>query len=107
MIEYKGYRAKLEFDDDAEIFHGEVIDTRDVITFQGKSVTEIKKEFKLSINDYLEFCESRGEEPDKPFSGKFVVRLSPDLHKKIHQRSCTENKSLNKWVSEVLESSLH
>lgn len=107
MIEYKGYRAKVEFDDDAEIFHGEVVDTKDVITFQGKSVREIKKEFKDSVDDYLDFCEARGEEPDKPFSGKFVVRLSPDLHKKIHQESCIANQSLNKWVSQALESSLH
>jgi predicted HicB family RNase H-like nuclease len=105
-MEYKGYRAKVEFDDQFEVFHGEVIDTRDVITFQGGSVRDLKKEFKLSIDDYLEFCESRGEAPDKPFSGKFVLRLKPDLHKRVYQKSKVENKSLNNWVSEVLESAV-
>lgn len=68
-MEYKGYVGKVEFDDDAEIFHGEVLDTRDVITFQGKSVGELRQAFRDSIDDYLAFCEQRGESPDKPFSG--------------------------------------
>ncbi len=106
MIEYKGYTARVEFDDEAEIFHGEVIDTKDVITFQGRSVKDLKKEFKNSVDDYLEFCEIRSEEPDKPYSGKFVVRLSSELHKKVHRKSKVENKSLNTWVSEVLESAV-
>ena len=55
-MEYKGYVGKVEFDDDAEIFHGEVLDTRDVITFQGKSVGELRQAFRDSIDDYLAFC---------------------------------------------------
>lgn len=104
MMEYKGYRARVEFDDDAEIFHGEVVDTKDVITFQGASVEELKEEFHESIEDYLEFCSSRNEEPEKPFSGKFMLRLNPELHKKVYQKSRVANKSLNNWISEVLES---
>jgi predicted HicB family RNase H-like nuclease len=56
MLEYKGYTGHVEFDDDAGIFHGEVLDTRDVITFQGKNVKELRKAFRDSIDDYLEFC---------------------------------------------------
>ena len=56
VMEYKGYVGKVEFDDDAEIFHGEVLDTRDVITFQGKSVGELRQAFRDSIDDYLAFC---------------------------------------------------
>ena len=70
MMEYKGYIGVVEFDDEAGIFHGEVVNTRDVITFQGMSVAEIKKAFRESVDDYLEFCKKRGEESDKPFSGK-------------------------------------
>ena len=60
MLDYKGYNGKVEFDEEAGIFHGEVVDLRDVITFQGKSVDELEKAFQDSINDYLEFCEERG-----------------------------------------------
>ena len=80
MIKYKGYVGRVEFDDEVGIFHGEVVDTRDVITFQGKSVEEIQLAFKASVDNYLDFCGKRNEKPDKPFSGKFVLRLSPELH---------------------------
>lgn len=83
-MEYKGYIGHVEFDDDAEIFHGEVINTRDVITFQGKTVEEIKQAFRDSVEDYLEYCAKLGQQPEKPFTGKFMLRIPPDLHRKIY-----------------------
>lgn len=103
MMEYKGYIGKVEYDDEAGIFHGEVINLRDVITFQGDSVEELRHAFRDSVDDYLEFCEERGEEPDKPFSGKFIVRIAPELHRKIYTQAKISDKSINSWVSEVLE----
>ena len=102
MMEYKGYVGKVEFDDDAGIFHGEVLDTRDVITFQGRSVAELKKAFQESIDDYLAFCEQRGEEPNKPFSGQFVTRIPPELHRQVNLAASKSGKSLNAWVVEQL-----
>lgn len=69
MMEHKGYIGKVEFDDEAKIFHGEIINTRDVITFQGESVAELTRAFRESIDDYLAFYKQRGETPDKHFSG--------------------------------------
>ncbi len=103
MMKHKGYTGRVEFDSDAGIFHGEVMDTRDVITFQGKTVDEIQKAFKNSVDEYLDFCRERGEQPDKPFSGKFILRLSPELHHKLHIRAIDSGKSLNAWVSDTLE----
>jgi predicted HicB family RNase H-like nuclease len=103
MMEYKGYLGKVEFDDEAGIFHGDVINTRDVITFQGKSVAELKKAFRDSIDDYLAFCAKRGEEPDKPFSGQFVARVSPELHRRASEAASVAGKSLNAWVVEQLQ----
>jgi predicted HicB family RNase H-like nuclease len=103
MMEYKAYIGKVEFDSEAGIFHGEVINVRDVITFEGSSVEELNQAFKDSVDDYLGFCAARGEEPEKPFSGKFVIRLSPELHRKAFIKARLSNKSLNGWVSEVVE----
>ncbi len=64
MMEYKGYLGKVEFDDEASLFHGEVVNTRDVITFQGKSVAELRKVFRVSVDDYLAFCAGRGEQAE-------------------------------------------
>jgi len=69
MIQFKGYMGKVEFGDEADIFHGEVIGLRDVITFQGRSVDEVKGAFRESVDDYLAFCAKRGEEPEKPLRG--------------------------------------
>lgn len=103
MLEYKGYTAHVELDTEAEVFHGKVLDTRDVITFQGRSVDEVQQAFRDSIDDYLEFCAQRGEEPDKPFSGRLMVRLSPQLHRQLYARAKQEGKSLNQLISEKLE----
>ena len=103
MMEYKGYIGKVEFDDDAEIFHGEIINTRDVITFQGKSVAELTRAFRESIDDYLAFCKQRGEAPDKPFSGQFVTRIPPELHRQVHVAAVLTGKSLNAFVTEQLQ----
>jgi len=103
MMKYKGYTGRVEYDDEAKIFHGEVIDTKDVITFQGTSVNEIETAFRDSIDDYLEFCQTRGEKPEKPFSGKFVLRVPPELHNKLYIQAQKSGKSLNTWVVDVLK----
>jgi predicted HicB family RNase H-like nuclease len=102
-MEYKGYVGKVVFDEDAGVLHGEVLNTRDVITFQGRSVRELQKAFRESIDDYLQFCAERSEDPEKPFSGKFSVRLSPELHRRAYTRARQMNKSLNAWISEMVE----
>jgi len=107
MLEHKGYVGQVEYDDEAEIFHGEIINTRDVITFQGKSVDELQTAFVDSIEDYLEYCIERGEEPEKPFSGKFVLRTSPDLHRELFLAAKKAGKSLNAWLNEQLERAAH
>jgi predicted HicB family RNase H-like nuclease len=106
MMEYKGYIGKVEFDDEAGIFHGEVINTRDVITFQGESVAELKKAFHESVDDYLAFCRERGEAPDKPFSGQFVTRIPPDLHRQVSLAASISGKSLNAWVGDQLKAAV-
>jgi len=106
MMEYKGYVGKVEFDDEAGIFHGEVLDTQDVITFQGQTVAELKTAFQESIDDYLAFCKERGEEPNKPFSGQFVTRIPPELHRQVNLAASISGKSLNAWVAEQLQAAV-
>ena len=105
ILEHKRYKGHVEFDDEAGLFHGEVLGTRDVITFVGTSVQELGKAFRESIDDYLEFCAERGEEANKPFSGRLMVRLAPRLHRELWVEAKRENKSLNQFIGERLESS--
>lgn len=103
MMTYKGYTGVVQYDDEAKIFHGEVIDTRTVLTFQGTTVDEIETAFRDSVDDYLDWCKERNKEPEKPFSGKFVIRLSPDLHRRLNIKAKTDNKSLNSFIVQTLE----
>ena len=102
MMDYKGYVGMVEFDDEADIFHGEVVNLRDVITFQGRSVDELRRAFEESVDDYLAWCAERGKQPDKPFSGKFVVRLDPQTHRSISVAAQKAGMSLNAWVKQNL-----
>ena len=102
MMEYKGYIGIVNYDSDAKIFHGDVINTKDVITFPGTSVKEIEKAFKGSIDDYIKWCNEEGVNPEKPYSGKFNLRISPELHREIAVASTKMNLSLNKFVEKAL-----
>jgi predicted HicB family RNase H-like nuclease len=99
---YKGYESIVEYDDEAKVFAGEVINTRDVITFQGKSVQELERAFRESVDDYLEFCKSRNEEPEKPFSGNLMVRMPPALHRRIALEARRKGKSVNRYIIDRL-----
>jgi predicted HicB family RNase H-like nuclease len=103
MMEHKGYRAKVTFDDEVELFHGEVIDTLDVITFQGVSVEELRDAFRGSVDEYLKVCAEMGRSPDKPFSGRIPLRVAPNVHRAATAAAKAEGKSLNAWISETVE----
>ncbi|MBL0176381.1 MAG: type II toxin-antitoxin system HicB family antitoxin [Ignavibacteria bacterium] len=102
MLEYKGYKGKVEYIEDANILHGEVVGTRDVITFQASNVRELQRAFHDSVDDYLAFCEERGETPDKPYSGKFVVRVPEAVHRTLAEYASTEGQSINTVILEAV-----
>ena len=102
MMEYKGYLGEVEFDEDAQLLHGRVIGIRDVITFQADKLSKIEKAFHDSVDDYLAFCKERGEAPDKPFSGNFVVRMDQELHRRLSMAARLSGQSLNTLIQEYL-----
>ena len=103
MLEYKSYLAKIDFDNELECFVGEIVNIKDVITFQGNTAKELKAELKNSVDCYLDFCKKKNKDPDKPFSGKLLVRISPDIHRDVHAAAKNSGLSLNKWISLTLQ----
>ena len=103
MMEYKGYKAAVSYDDDGKVLHGEVIGTRDVIVFEAESVGRLEEEFHCSIDDYLAACVEWGKEPDKPFSGRIPLRLRPEVHRAATEAARAQGKSLNAWLCEAIE----
>jgi predicted HicB family RNase H-like nuclease len=102
MLSHKGYTEYLEVDADAGIIFGRILGIRDVVTFKGETVAEIKQSFQDSVDDYLEFCQSIGQEPDKAFSGKLPFRTTPEHHRKLFLAATKVGKSVNAWMDEVL-----
>lgn len=105
-LEYAGYLGMYEIDLEEDSLHGEVIGIRDVITFVGRSVAELKVAFRESIEDYLEFCQESGKEPDKPFSGQLFTRVSPEQHRALSLAAARAGLSLNTWVTAILDAAL-
>ncbi|MDX1565123.1 MAG: Hsp70 family protein [Phycisphaeraceae bacterium] len=101
-MEHEGYSAKVDYDPEAELFRGEVVGIRDKVRFSGKTVKELKAAFRESVDDYLETCRKKGRDPERPCSGRFLVRVDEDLHRQSNILAGLAGKSLNAWVAECL-----
>lgn len=103
MLKYKGYTGYVVFDDEAMIFHGEVVGLRDVVTFRGSNPEELKEEFERSIDGYLAWCQELGQEPERPFSGDIHLRIQPDLHARLFIEAKNSGTSLNTYITQTLK----
>jgi predicted HicB family RNase H-like nuclease len=106
MIRYKNYTGVVEYDDEGKIFTGEVIGLRDVVTFQGRTAAELEKSFRQSVDLYLEMCKRDNVEPQKPFSGRFNLRIDPELHRQLAELAALEKVSLNEFVNHILRQAI-
>ena len=95
--------ATADFDADDGILAGRVVGVNDGIGFRGTTVKEVVAAFRESVDDYLAACAKLGQSPDKPASGKFIVRAAPLTHRAALAMAMAEGKSLNTWVVEVIE----
>ncbi len=103
MMNYKGFSARIEYSDEDRCFIGRIAGIQDVIGCHGQSVTQLRAAFKEAVEDYLETCAKIGKEPNKPYSGQFRLRLSPELHAKAALAAESKGKSLNTWIADVVE----
>src|SRR4030042_1983891 len=101
MIDYKGYTGVFEFDPELRLFTGHVVDLRDEIYYEGDSVQALEASMGRAIDHYLEVCKARGEEPERPFSGKLNVRLGSELHRAATVAAAAEGESLNAWLARI------
>ena len=98
---YKGYTAKIEYSDKDECLAGRVSDIQHIITFQGESVQEIRQAFEEAVDCYLHSCAEKNEEPEKPNTGRSVVRVSAALHSLLALAAQSENTSIGEWITEA------
>ncbi|CAN5131082.1 type II toxin-antitoxin system HicB family antitoxin [soil metagenome] len=106
-ISYKGYTASLHFDTEDKIIVGRVLDIQDIISFHGESVTEFEAHFHAAIDDYIAACAALSSKPDKPASGKLMLRIAPEIHAAALKAAAKSGVSLNKWAEKALEAAAH
>ncbi len=99
---YKGYAARIVYDDDDQIFVGHIAGITDRIGFHADTVEDLRNAFHEAVDDYLETCRKIGKDPQKAYSGKMMFRVSPDVHRKAVLAAELEGKSLNQWAEDVL-----
>lgn len=106
VIQYKGYFSNVKYSQEDQILFGKIEGIRDLVTFECENAGEVEQAFKDAVDDYLEFCEEEGKDPNKSFSGSFNVRVSPELHRDIWAAATKRNMTLNAYVNEALHTSL-
>lgn len=102
-MKYKGYESVIRYSDEDQTFIGEVLNTRDILIFDGNDVSEIERSFHAVVDEYIEDCKTEGKEPNKPFSGQFVMRIKPELHRALFIKAKQSGLSLNTFISKKLD----
>ena len=104
-MEYKGFMAHIDYDADVDSFCGCIFNVSSPITFYGRTTAELREELKNSVETWLAVCRERGIEPEKPYSGRLTVRMTPELHRMIAAAAAISGKSLNAWAVDALKES--
>jgi len=101
-LKYKEYQAQIRVDEERDTFFGRVLDLNDKIAFEGSSLAELREAFADAIEDYIDWCKESGEEPERPYSGRVLVRMEPDLHRSLARRASGCGESLNGFIVSTL-----
>jgi predicted HicB family RNase H-like nuclease len=102
MLSYKGFLGSTDYDDNAEVFFGTLVNANTIMSFRGASVEELKSSFRDLVDSYLEDCEREGVVPEKRFSGKITVRISPLLHRRVAIKAASNKESMNQYLEELM-----
>jgi predicted HicB family RNase H-like nuclease len=102
-MNYQGYTARIDYDERDHVLVGRLLGVRAIISFHAQTVGELRKEFEFAVDDYLAECAEKNVSPEKPASGKLLLRLSPEVHGRAMVVAQAAGKSLNQWVADILE----
>ena len=102
-MKHKNYVARVEYDDRDDIFVGRVIGLRAIVSFHGETVAALRKNFRIAVDEFLRDCKERGLKPERPASGKLMLRVPPEVHGAALVAAQAAGKSLNQWATDVLE----
>ncbi len=101
-MKYKGFEARIGYMEGDDVFNGRILGIRDIVTFEGTSIEELKGAFEEAVEDYLDYCKHQGVQPEKSYSGNFPVRTTREMHAQFSRMAEKEDMSLNQWVIDKL-----
>ena len=101
-MKYNGYVARIEYDEVDRIFVGHLAGIKDIVGFHGSTVDELEQAFHETVDNYLAICNETGRPAQKPYSGKLMLRVSPEAHAAVATTAAAHGKSINQWAAEVL-----
>jgi predicted HicB family RNase H-like nuclease len=104
-MEYNGYFGSVHYNDDDKVFYGKLEFIRALVSYEGTDVVSLRTAFEEAVDDYLEFCQETGKQPEKPFKGSFNIRMDPSLHQRLVSHAMDEGKTLNTFIKDILEKS--
>ena len=107
IMKYEGYVARIEYDEEDRIFVGHLAGIEDIVGFHGTTVDELETAFHESVDNYVAISEETGRPAQKPYSGKLMLRVSPDIHAAVATAAEVNGKSINQWASEALDKAAH
>ncbi len=102
-LQYNDYIGSIEYNKEDNLFYGKVLYLNDTILFEGETIKKLIKDFEAGVDHYLDVCKAEGVEPNKPMSGVFNVRTTPEYHYKLSMISKREKLSLNRIVNEAIQ----
>jgi predicted HicB family RNase H-like nuclease len=103
ILNHNGFAAEVGYEDGDRLMHGSTVNTRAVLHFAGGDIEELRQAFADTIADYREWCQERGVEPEKPYSGTLSLRIAPELHRRIAEKAARSGASINQFIAERLE----
>lgn len=103
LLEYKGYHAKIELDNEDKIFVGSVLGINDSLNFHGKTIDELQEQFEICIDDYIEMCEYFGKVPEKEYKGSFNIRIPSDMHRKLDMMAISQETKINQLIIKAID----
>ena len=106
-MKHKGYSARIEYSDEDACFVGHIAGIHDIVGFHGDAVRELRTAFEEAVDDYLDTCKKAGRQPQKPYSGKLMLRIPPKVNAAVAQAAEVSGKSIDQWAADMLDQAVH
>ena len=106
-LEYKGYKGSVEYSKEDNCLFGKVQGlSKELITYEGQTLEELRKDFEEGVDSYLAFCKEEGVVPAKPYSGKLNLRMSSELHSRVAAIVAATGTTINYFINRAIKNEL-